>query len=169
MGLKYNFVAEVALAGGNTPPLPSATLGNIRRSALKDTLHEPPKVEHFKRVYIPSDVPDYDFALLVSGWSAQHAGIADDNIVLCAGIDNNFTPQKGYIIITKAEHIKNSNGVHPDWKCLRVVEDVLDGGIVSVSTTVRLREGNQLEYETIPRAAIIGHGVYAFPASQIEA
>lgn len=168
MRLIYNFVAEVALAGGNVHSDAIQKTGGVRRSALDATLHEPPKVEHYRRVYMPSDIPNYDFALLVSGWSAQHADIADNDIVLCENIKSGFAPEAGYIVITKAEHVNSANGIHPDWKCLRVVEEVLDDGTISVSTTVRLADESKLEFENIPISAVIGHGVYSFPVSQIE-
>lgn len=81
VGLVRSFTAEVALAGGgavssiNDMDTSQGDLP-VRQSALKKTLHDTPKTKNYKQVYLPKSIPQYDFAVLVSGWSARHADSA---------------------------------------------------------------------------------------------
>jgi hypothetical protein len=161
------FEVETALAGASAALSGVVNERAVGQSALKAQTHNPPIKKIFSNVYLASDIPDFDFALLVSGWSVEHGGVGDNDVVLCNAIGEGFSFEPGKIVVTKAKDLDTIDGVNGEWKCLRYVESVDNTGDVIVSSSAGPVGNRTLSRHSLDRSSIIGYGVYKFNSSQL--
>jgi hypothetical protein len=143
MPFRSSMTLEYAVAGGHR--------GN------ESLFSRPPEKTLLRNLYFRNAIPHYDDALKILGESVSHAELHDGDAVLYAATSP-CELREGNVVVLPADKCNEDVSFDENWKCLRVVEGLSDGGLLKISSMV----GEEKKSLEICARDVIGKVVFSF-------